>query len=238
MKLKVNCSNCWKPFETYRRINKGKEVKNYYCSSDCYKEFRNSRFKPWMKAGKLTLIEFVDWERKSRYKVLRCKCDCWNETKITTNHRWKTLSCWCLFKTAKGRSYDKMYKIWRWLLDRCNNKTLNSYSNYGGRWITVGYKDYDDFLADMWERPWPWYTVDRIDNNKWYEPWNCRWATYKEQENHRRNNVKCIINGEEHTLQERSEKLWIPRWTLKKYIIKGKIDWVLYNYKHNWKWYW
>lgn len=45
-------------------------------------------------------------------------------------------------------------------------------------------------------------TVDRIDNNKGYEPSNCRWITNKQQSRNRRSNINYTINGETHCLKD------------------------------------
>lgn len=77
------------------------------------------------------------------------------------------------------------YKVWEAMLKRCNNRNSSYYSSYGGRGIGVcdrwkGENGFLNFYADMGKRPHK-YTIERLDNDKGYEPDNCKWATYQEQ---------------------------------------------------------
>ena len=229
-----NCDQCWNI--AYMSQNKYQLYTHHFCCMKCRDDFHHSKYKSWDRYCKLTLMEILD-EKKGKFRSLRCKCDCWNETIIALWNWGYIKSCWCLWwKITHGKTKSDEYKIWRWLLDRCNKETHYAYKDYWGRWIKVWFKDFDEFYAYIWPRPWMEYTVDRIDNSKGYEPWNVRWATMKEQSNNRRSNVKCIINWEEHTLQEWADKLWMNRKTLKRYILKWKIKWDVFNYTVSTKW--
>jgi hypothetical protein len=78
------------------------------------------------------------------------------------------------------------------MVNRCTNPNHPSWDGYGGRGVTVcdRWRDFAAFLEDMGERPpnppgWDgkhaYWTLDRIDNDRGYEPGNCRWATWSEQ---------------------------------------------------------
>jgi hypothetical protein len=71
------------------------------------------------------------------------------------------------------------------MIARCENPKAQRYERYGGRGIKVceRWRDsFENFLADMGERPSTEYQIDRYPNNDGnYEPGNCRWATSKQQ---------------------------------------------------------
>lgn len=96
------------------------------------------------------------------------------------------------------------YMAWCSMRQRCYDKKNEQYKNYGGRGIAVCHRwmKFENFFADMGERPSPKHSLDRYPNNDGnYEPGNVRWATTLEQSLNKRTSTK--YNGKNVTVIER-----------------------------------
>lgn len=93
-----------------------------------------------------------------------------------------------------GREHPAHY-TWRSMVARCTNPNHKAYNQYGGRGITVceRWMKYENFLKDMGVPPEK-MSLDRIDNNRGYEPTNCKWATKSEQQKNK-TTTKLYTNG-------------------------------------------
>jgi hypothetical protein len=160
------------------------------------------------KFNKLTVIDRTANRVKPSGKQVAmwlCQCDCGKYVTVASGDlkSGHTKSCGCIMKNNKngvthGMCHSRAYRSWRNMRDRCFNPKYKSYKDYGGRGITVCEKwlAFEGFWEDMYEGYADNLTLDRIDNDKNYEPGNCRWITNAEQQANKRCNHLIEINGE------------------------------------------
>ena len=116
-------------------------------------------------------------------------------------------------RRTHGMSHTRLHNIWLTMHQRCEKPKCSGYHKYGAKGIKVceewgsfeKFRDwayshgYDDTL-----------TIDRINPKGDYSPENCRWATQKEQQNNRSNNIHLTYKGETRSAIEWSEITKIP----------------------------
>jgi hypothetical protein len=101
------------------------------------------------------------------------------------------------FRPTEGHRLTR--KTWRRIIERCENPNHDRYAEYGGRGIAMCQRwreSFEAFKADLGERPGPEYSIERINNERGYEPGNCRWATDAEQRLNQRRTRWVTYQGE------------------------------------------
>jgi len=115
--------------------------------------------------------------------------------------------------SAKHRN---TYRSWEHMIDRCYNDKHPHYRHYGGRGIIVCERwreSFPAFLEDMGDRP-DGLTLERIETDSNYEPGNCKWATFTEQNRNKTSGTELTFNGETMSVTEWAERLGVNRITL------------------------
>ena len=185
------------------------------------------------KFERLIVLELVEVKKGHSYWL--CKCDCGKKKIICGNHlcRGNIKSCGCLrkelaSKKAKEKQFipnKRIYGIWKNMKGRCYNQKSISYYNYGKRGIKVCDEWKNDFMSfynwAMKNGYQEGLTIDRINVNGNYEPSNCRWVTWKEQCNNRKNNVIIEYNGEKNNIAYFIKKYNLGEFAIYKRIKNG-----------------
>lgn len=120
----------------------------------------------------------------------------------------------------------KHYNTWHNMMERCYNPKCKFYYNYGDRGIKVIERWHNvanfipDILSLLGERP-EGYSIDRIDNDKGYEPGNVKWSPLILQARNKRSVKKYSYNNEIKTLIEWTSELKLNHKTIWNRLNKG-----------------
>lgn len=182
----------------------------------------------YTKFNKLTIIERLP-DRGHKTKVVKCLCECGNNTVVQYNNlvSGHTKSCGCIENIGNlkhGMSYTKEYKSYHKMLERCYNPKQDNYESYGGRGIIVcdrWRESFENFFSDMGLKPTSKHSIERTDHDGNYEPSNCTWETQRNQCNNKRNNVFYEHNGVSKTQSQWARHLGIPHGKIIDHIKKG-----------------
>jgi len=188
------------------------------------------------KFGRWIVIEIA--YKINGYLYLKCECTCGSIRNVIIysllNGRSRSCGCWKK-EERKNRKTHRMsgtrfFRIWCEARSRCSKDYDDGYKDYGGRGIKVcerwlkfeNFKDdmYQSYLKHVKEFGEKNTSIDRKNNDGNYELSNCRWATWKEQANNKRNNYLITYNDQTKNITQWANILNIPKNTLHNRIVR------------------
>lgn len=158
-----------------------------------------------------------------------CRCDCGLEKEVDGGSLRAGRSAGCIkchtaegTRETHGQKRTRLYSIWSGMIARCENSNEPAYMRYGGRGIVIcahwraTFEAFRDWaLANGYADH---LTLDRENNDGNYEPANCRWSTYTEQNRNRCNNRPIRYLGGTILIPELAERCDLPADVLKNRI--------------------
>ncbi len=142
--------------------------------------------------GALTVVRFVG--RNDRYQAkfeVKCACGRVSEVLGTNLKKGNTTRCNAgVHRAEHGMIATPEYLAWKAMNWRVKAKTppatRRCYLDRGIKVCAEWKESFLPFLCHVGMMPRPGLTLDRIDNERGYEPGNVRWATRSEQMFNRR----------------------------------------------------
>ena len=195
-------------------------------------DLTNRKFGRWIVLG-------LDTEKNSSRKYWKCICECGCERSVyhASLISGSSISCGCYQKdvmknklTTHNLTGSRLMNIFYNIKTRCCNVKDKRYKDYGGRGIKICKEWENNFLNFyMWAINNGYndnLTIDRIDNNGDYSPKNCRWVSFEEQSNNRRNSIFIIVNNISKTLKQWTN---LMSWNYNKYYARYMRKKIVFN---------
>lgn len=190
------------------------------------------------KFGKLTAISAIS---TGVGRLWHCECECGNTRDVMACDIPVTLSCGCAVTPAKdlakgrytkhgskhGLTNHRFYDTWYDIKQRCYNPKHCGYNLYGAKGIEM-YHDWIDspagfitFMESIGGVENDNRTVDRIDNDDGYFPWNIRLSDWKTQANNTSRNRLLTYGARTLTMAQWADELGVPYGRLQVRIQRG-----------------
>jgi len=175
---------------------------------------------------------------KSNKRMWKCLCKCGltqdvNQSNLISGKSSKCRECSReLIRNSVKLADHRLYSTWKSMKNRCLNPNNATYSNYGGRGISVcdRWLSFNSFVEDMFPSFEEGLTLDRIDVNGNYEVGNCRWANTETQSNNKVNSLKLHFDGSFYTEAQLARKFGISRSTIQARRLKGwSVEEMIYG---------
>jgi hypothetical protein len=157
--------------------------------------------------GQLKVVSLVEPMVGNTRFICVCECGATSVVAGSDLRSGNTKSCGCVKRTIgfmsnlRHGAASKMtgaYRSWRSMKQRCTNPSSRGWADYGALGVTVcnrWLESFDNFLADMGERP-EGYSLERIDVLNGYAPNNCKWIPLPEQSKNKRNTIRYKFGDE------------------------------------------
>jgi len=181
---------------------------------------------------KYNMLTVISFAYIKNFAFWNCICDCGKEVVVAGKNipSGHTKSCGCLNSTHH-MTRTKFYKTWARIKSRCNDKNHPFYHRYGGRGILLydKWNDFNEFKKDMYASYQEHIekfgeketTIDRIDNNEGYYPFNCKWSTWHEQ-NRNKSQTRLLTCGDKtQCIKDWAEELGINATSIIDRINRG-----------------
>lgn len=168
-----------------------------------------------------------------RWYVLTTCIDCGREKKTRKDcySEGRSQRCKaCAMKVRPDVVYGKNRKHWgkgtltytSWMKMRRRCRLgAEHHPTYEGLEVCDRWNDYQNFLADMGDRPSQSHTIERKDNAKGYYPDNCCWATKGQQNRNRSNNRLLTHENKTQCLKDWAKEKGLTRGCLESRLNSG-----------------
>lgn len=124
-----------------------------------------------------------------------------------------------------GKRKTRLYRIWANIKTRCYNTNDPHYPRWGGKGVVMCEEWKNSFssfytwsIANGYRED---LTIDRIDCDGNYEPSNCRWITWADQNRNKKDVRFITYNGKTQTIGQWTKELGIGKETIRERLKRG-----------------